>query len=118
MKAVYQVKTDAFRSAYNLALADFCKAPEITKYNVAAYTGQIGDKIIIRAIDDFRVEWVKLMITDSANSMIEEGTAVLSPNGADWIYTATVLNPSLAGTKITISAADLPGNITIQEVLL
>lgn len=118
MKAVYQEKSDAFRSAYNLALADFCKAPEITKYNVAAYTGQIGDKISVRAVDDFRVEWVKLAIIDSADSTIEEGTAVLSPNGADWIYTATVLNPGLAGTKIIISAADLPGNITTQEVIL
>lgn len=118
IKALYQSKVKGNQTAFNLAVSDFCKAPEITKYNVSRYAGQIGDIISVRAVDDFRVEWVKLTITDSADTLIEEGTAVLSPNGADWIYTATVLNPSLAGTKLFISAADLPGNITSQEVIL
>ena len=117
-KALYQAKTDAFRSAYNLALADFCKAPEIRKYNVSDYAGQIGDQISIRALDDFKVESVKLIIKDSADSTIEEGAAVLSANGVDWIYTATAVHPGLAGTKLIISASDIPGNITTQEVIL
>lgn len=117
-KALYQAKVSGNQSAFNLALSDFCKAPEIRKYNVAEYTGQIGDKISIRAIDDFKVEWVKLIIKDSTDGTIEEGEALLSANGADWIYTAAAANPGLAGTKLVISAADMPGNITTQEVIL
>jgi len=117
-KAVYQVKADAFRSAYNLALADFCKAPQITKHNVAGYAGQAGDTISIRAVDDFKVMWVKVVIKDGADNILEEGDAVLSPNGADWIYTATTANPALTGTKLIMSAADMPGNVTTQEVVI
>ncbi len=117
-KALYQAKVKGNQTAFNLALSDFCKAPQITKYNVAEYAGQAGDKISIRAVDDFKVEWVKLQIKDCAGSTIEEGTAVLSANGADWIYIATAANPTLAGSKLIISAGDLPGNITIKEVIL
>lgn len=117
-KALYQAKVSGNQSAFNLAVSDFCKAPEIRKYNVTEYTGQIGDKISIRASDDFKVEWVKLLIKDSSDTTIEEGLAVLSANGADWIYTATAVNTDLPGTKLMISVSDIPGNITTQEVVL
>ena len=117
-KAIYQAKTKGNQTAFNLAVSDFCKAPEIKKYDATAYTGQIGDTISIRAIDDFKVVWVKLVIKDSADSIIEDGAALLSANGADWIYTATVANPTLTGTKLIMSAADMPGNVTTQEVVL
>jgi len=117
-KALYQSKAKAGKSAFNLALSDFCKAPEIRKYQTSDYKGQVGDKISIRVIDDFKVEGVSLIIKDSADSMIEEGSAVLSANNVDWIYTATAINPSLAGTKLIINATDIPGNISTQEVIL
>lgn len=117
-KAIYQAKVKTNQSAYLLALSDFLRAPKIRKYNVSDYTGQIGDQISIRVFDDFKVEWVKLIIKDSADSTIEEGAAVLSGNMVDWIYTATATNPTLAGTKLIISAADMPGNISTQEVIL
>lgn len=117
-KALYQSKVRGNQSAFNLALSDFCKAPEIRKYDVTEYTGQIGDKISIRAFDDFKVEWVRLTIKDGGDITIDEGSAILSANGADWIYTATAANPVLPGTKLIISVADIPGNITTQEVVL
>jgi len=117
-KALYQSKVRGNQSAFNLALADFCKVPEIRKYNVTEYNGQIGDKISIRAFDDFKVEWVRLIIKDSSDTMIEEGSAVLSANGADWIYTATATNSDLADAKLIMSVADIPGNVTTQEVVL
>jgi hypothetical protein len=117
-KAIYKAKATANQSAYNLALSDFCRAPEIKKYNISDYAGQVGDEISVRVLDDFKVDWVKLLIKDSAESTIEEGLAVLSANKADWIYTTTAINPSLAGSKLIISAADLPGNISTLEVIL
>ncbi len=117
-KAMYQAKATGNQSAFNVAMSDFCKSPEIKKYSISDYTGQIGDKISIRAVDDFKVEWVKLIIKDSTGTTLEEGSAVLSTNGADWIYTASVVNPGLAGTTLIMSAADIPGNITTREVIL
>ncbi|WP_411273177.1 hypothetical protein [Daejeonella sp.] len=118
IKAVYQAKVKGYQTAFNLALSDFCKAPQITKHNVSEYSGQAGDKISIRVVDDFKVEWVKLVIKDCADSTIEEGLAILSANGADWIYTATAENATLPGTKLIMSAADMPGNVTTEEVVL
>ncbi|SKB86478.1 hypothetical protein [Daejeonella lutea] len=117
-KAIYQGKATPYYSAYLLALTDFRKAPEIRKYDTSAYSGQIGDEISVRAIDNFKVERVMLLIKDSLGETIEEGAAVLSENGVDWIYTATVVNPTLPGTTLFISAADIPGNITTEEVTL
>ncbi len=117
-KAVYQAKVKGNQTAYNLAVRDFCKAPQITKCDIDKYTGQPGDEITIRAVDDFKVESVKLVIKDSTDSIIEEGPAILSVNKADWIYTATTANATLPGTTLIISAADLPGNITTQEVVI
>ena len=117
-KTVYQAKVQGNQTAYNLAIRDFCKAPKITRCTIDKYTGQPGDKITIRAVDDFKVESVMLVIKDSADSIIEEGAAILSGNKADWIYTATVVNPALTGTKLIVSAADIPGNVTTQEVVL
>lgn len=114
-KAVYQAKTNGYQSAYNLAVSDFCKSPEIKVCDSDNYSGEIGDKIRIRAIDDFKVESVRLEITDSTNSTLEEGAAQLDENGVDWIYTTTAENPFLPGTKLIVSATDIPGNLTKRE---
>lgn len=63
-KAIYQERVTGNQSAFNLALSDFCKAPEIKKCNTLHYFGQVGDKIKIRAIDDFKVESVKVAIKE------------------------------------------------------
>jgi hypothetical protein len=118
MKALYQARLKGNQSVFNRALADFCKPPQITKHNTADYSGQIGDKISIRAVDDFKVEWVQLQMKDSSDTLIEEGSAILSANGADWIYTATAVNATTAGTRLIMSAGDLPGNVTTTEVVL
>ena len=36
-------------------------------------------------------------IANADGSLVEEGDAVLQPNGLDWVYTATADNPSLEG---------------------
>lgn len=117
-KAIYQAKTQGNQTAYNLAVSDFCKAPEIKLCNSSDYTGLVGQVISIRATDDFKVESVRLEINDSSNAAIEEGAAVLGTNGVDWIYTTTAANALLEGTKLIVSAADIPGNITQKEFIL
>jgi len=116
--AFYQKFAKPGTSAYNLALADFCKAPEIRLIDTDEYSGQIGDKIRARAIDNFRVVEVKVSIHDFDDNLIESGLAILSANSVDWFYQTTVANANLAETKITVEAKDTPGNITSQEVLV
>jgi len=117
-KAVYQAKTTGYQTAYNLAVSDFCKSPEIKVCDADNYSGNPGEEIRIRATDDFKVESVRLEIKDSTNDSIEEGAAVLNDNGVDWIYTATTVNLFLPGTKLIVSASDIPGNITKREFII
>lgn len=118
VKAEYQAAAKDDQSAYNLALRDAFKAPEITLVNTAEYTGAIGSKITVRAFDDFRVASVKVKIANAAGEVLEQGDALLQDNALDWIYTATVLNDVLLGSVITVSAKDLPANEAVKEVVV
>lgn len=105
---------------YNLAVADFCKSPEVKSINLRRYDGNIGDYLTIRAVDNFKVVRVEVTIKKADGSFVESGAAVLAPNEADWIYTATAINEDVEGTVITVSATDTPGNVTVfdQEIIM
>lgn len=118
LAADYQAFAKPGTSIYNLALADYCKAPEITLIDASNYQGQIGDQIKVRAIDNFRVTEVKLSIYDAADTLLESGMAILSETNIDWIYDTTTLNTSLPGTKITVEAKDTPGNSTLETIMI
>jgi hypothetical protein len=106
------------QSAYTVAMADCLSAPQIKAINADDYTGAVGDIITIRAIDNFKVNEVKLRILDAIDNLIEEGAAVLDEHDLDWVYTASVANPSLAGIKIEVTASDIPGNIAVDTVTI
>ncbi|MDR0602893.1 MAG: hypothetical protein LBG80_01150 [Bacteroidales bacterium] len=101
-------------TAYNIAIADFMHAPEIKSINISAYKGKIGNKIRIKAIDDFAVKSVHVRINNAEGSIIEEGNAVKSAKDS-WIYTAVKNNTTLKGNKIIITVSDIPGNCTTAE---
>ena len=102
-------------SAYNVAVADFLKAPNIVEINLSSYTGAVGDIITIVVTDDFKVETVTVDIANADGSEVESGAAASDASGMIWTYTAKATNASLAGDKITIRAYDMPGNVTEEE---
>jgi len=114
-KASYNDATTGGQTGYNVAVADFFHAPEIMEVNVNGYTGKTGGTITVKATDDFKVTEVNVAIYNADGSEVEHGLAVLSVNGVEWIYTATVDNASLDGDKIVVQASDLPGNETSEE---
>ena len=105
-------------SAYNMALADFCKSPEIELVDVSNYNGTIGDQISVTATDNFEVVSVMVFIIDALGDIIESGLAELSDNSIDWIYTATTTNGAIQGNTIKAEATDMPGNKTTVEINL
>jgi hypothetical protein len=117
-KAEYAAKADGLLSAYNVAVADFFHAPDIDEIDVTHYSGAIGERIRIRAIDDFKVKQVNVAIYNADGSLVEQGDAVQAENVIDWNYTATALNASLEGDKIIIKVSDNPGNVTEAEEAL
>jgi hypothetical protein len=106
------------QNVYSRALEDFLNPPDVKSINTRNYKGVAGNKIVVRAIDDFRVVSVQVEIYAANGTLLEEGKAEQDNNGLDWMYTATLANPTLAGTKITAIATDVPGNEGILDVSL
>lgn len=117
-KADYAAAASDGLSAYNVAFADFLKAPDILEIDISAYTGEPNQPMRITVTDDFKVKTVKVQIHNQDGSLVEEGMAVQSNNGPDWIYTSTGSNPSLQGDKITVLATDNPDNLATYELLM
>lgn len=111
--------TDRKFSAFLVALTDSLTAPRIDQVNISQYGGAKGDKIAIRATDDFKVTSVHVTISDNAGVVVEQGEAVLAPGAIDeWYYTATTFNTSIGGAKIKIAAYDKPGNVAVSEKII
>ena len=114
-KLLYQQKVKLGQSAFNLALRDYFNVPSIDVIDSSNYTGAVGSTISAEAMDDFQVASVHFRIDKPDGSMLEEGDAVMHADGLHWIYSTTVANSSLAGSKIIVTAKDLPGNSIVKQ---
>lgn len=119
LKASYQLAAKPGQSAHNVAFVDYQKSPEFyEELDLTSYTGTIGDEIVISVIDDFKVKTVHVEIKAPGGAIMEEGYAVQHENELDWVYTATVANSEVAGSRIIFTASDLPGNKTVLEKII
>jgi len=112
LRAFYKPFVKPGSSIYNMALADFCKPPEIKAIDTENYQGATGDVITIRATDNFAIVSLKVFIFKAEGTLIETAAAVKKPNGKDWVYTATISNEAVAGTVVKVQATDTPGNVS------
>lgn len=106
------------QNVYSRALEDFVNPPKVVSFNTRGYRGVAGDKITVRANDDFRVTSLLLEIYAADGTLVEQGNAELNANGLDWTYTATQANNQLAGSTIKAIAIDAPGNEGTLEFTL
>ncbi len=114
-KPLYESLAGNGKSAYNIAFADYFKPPVLSKINVNEYTGLLDQNVSVQAIDDVEVQSVTVQIKQADGTVLETGSASLMPNGMDWQYTTTVVNSNLAGTLISFTATDIPGNAAVLE---
>jgi hypothetical protein len=114
-KAIYAQRAGGGVTAFNLAFSDFHYAPVINDIIVAAYTGLPGSTIGVQATDDTKVTDVTVSITNPSGTLLEEGPAALNPENGHWIYTTTMANATLAGSKVSVTVKDIPGNMTTDE---
>jgi hypothetical protein len=94
-------------NAFNVAMADWFRAPEILEMNLEGWNGQAGEFIRIRAMDDVQVRAVHVAIKDGNDAVLEQGAAV-RVEGLWWEYTTT----GAGGEQVTANAEDLPGHTT------
>ncbi|OMP79452.1 hypothetical protein [[Flexibacter] sp. ATCC 35208] len=109
LKAYYKSLAGPGQNAYNMAVKDAYKAPEIQNIRFEEET------VVVTAKDEFRVASIDIRVVDAAGSILERGKAVLGRNGVDWHYKIANLPP---GGKVVVVAVDLPGNETVREVRL
>lgn len=111
LKAEYERKVPAGKTAHNIAFRDALKAPVVKAISAEQYTGQPGSLIEINAKDDFRVASVFVRILTATGELVEEGQATLNPIHRNrWNYTTVKEHPSVAGGSISAIARDIPGN--------
>jgi hypothetical protein len=118
LKALYSFRANGGLTAFNLAIGDFFLAPEISEIITSGYRGTAGDKVEVKATDDTKVMEVNVIIETGSGSLVEQGLAMQQSDTENWLYTASQSNPFLTGTKITVIAKDLPGNLHKVEKLI
>lgn len=106
------------QNVYSRAVEDYMSSPVVKSIDTRNYKGNIGDAILVRAIDDFRVVSVRVEIYAADGLLLEAANAVQDINGIDWTYTVSEVNNLLTGCKITAIATDVPGNEGAMEVTL
>ncbi|MDR0606325.1 MAG: hypothetical protein LBG80_18770 [Bacteroidales bacterium] len=117
-KAAYEeAAKEKKATVYTIAVADFLNSPDIQEVDLTGYTGEIDSEITIVAVDDFLVAGVHVEIYLMDGSLLEEGEAVEVAKNV-WVYKATQNSQDLTGAKIIVSASDLPGNITKEDITL
>ncbi|WP_343693241.1 hypothetical protein [Chitinophaga sp.] len=109
IKAYYKSLAGPGQNAFNMAVKDAYRSPEIQQIHFEDTT------VVVTAKDEFRVAAVDVRVVDVQGNVRERGKAVLGRNGVNWYYHAAELPPN---GKVIIVAVDLPGNETVREVLL
>ena len=111
IKSLYQAFVKGGQRAFNIAMIDALNPPVVQSIAAENYSGLVGDSILIRAIDDFKVASVVVSIYNQKGDLVEKGNAVALENGEnDWQYIATKSNKEFHGSVIDAVAIDLPGN--------
>lgn len=110
LKALYtaEAKRRGVINAYNMALSDCLRLPEIKAIELANYTGStLGEVITIEVTDTFKVVEVTVSIINDVTT-IEEGSAIFVDNR--WEYVTTSLNAAANDSKVVVTAVDRAGN--------
>ena len=121
-QAVYQLKAaGTAATAYNLAVADYFGKPEILDIDISRWTGQPGQKITIKAKDNFMVVRARLVIRPNSEDYdaLDGGEAIQSTtDGLLWEFTTTQAITLTEGMQLDAYAYDLPGNLGKDSLVL
>lgn len=117
-RLLYEKGAKRGQTAFNAAFRDAAIPPKILEIDKGlSYKGVVGDVITLLVKNVVRVRSVKVTILSAAGTELEQGDAVPG-TGNYWKYTVTTANPALPGTRILITATDLPGNVTDAEKVI
>lgn len=116
LKAIYQSRATVNQSAYNVAIKDYCRPPEIRKLDDDKYKGEVGDTFTLMVRDVLQVQELQVEILDLDGDLIESGQAVPDTSFTYWTYTAAEPNPDYETSSYKITMLDTPGHVTVETL--
>lgn len=116
-KALYTEAAKAKgKPVFSLSIADFFNAPSVNEVDLSAYSGAVGDEIVIHASDDFQVAGVNISLSDESGALLERGRAIETPpDSGRWLYSATTAIATGTTVRIAVTASDRPGGLGTAE---
>jgi hypothetical protein len=106
----YRKKAKSHQTAWNVAIADYMKRPEICSVELCRERNdETGHFINVDADDRYMVKSVIITILNALGLIVESGNAEENIDG-EWIYKIAALESEWVGGKIEVSVRDLPGN--------
>lgn len=109
-------KQYGLRSAYNAAVTDALKRPEVTYIYTERYSGKVGDVLFATMANDFKVKSLTVTVQRADGTVIETGPATPAEN--QWQYVVTQANAVVPGTKVIALATDRQGRMSTLEKVL
>ncbi|PWV56100.1 hypothetical protein [Chitinophaga sp. S165] len=109
IKAYYQSLAGPGQNAYNIAVKDAYRSPEVQNIRLEK------EQVVVTTQHEFRVAEVEVKVIDADGVITESGRAFLGRNGVDWYYKAAALP---VGAKVIVVVKSLPGILTVRELLL
>jgi hypothetical protein len=98
-------------SGYSMALMDFLGPPKVLEIDVSAWTGQIGERIRVKARDNVAVAGMLVIIRDVHGSLLEaEQAAPRDLGSAWWLYTTRSKVNLEPFPKVQVIVRDHAGN--------
>ena len=108
--AEYSQKASGNRAAYHVAVGDCLKPPEIRNIDISGFHGHEGDKILVTAVDNFKVVRVQVEIATEEGRILEAGDAAPTADPEIWAYTVGAEYESTRGLVARAFAWDRPEN--------
>jgi len=106
------------QSAWNMAVSDYMKKPELAFIDGHYYKGTKGDQITVGVKDRHRMTEVIVGIVDAQGFQVESGKAEYIPFQNHWVYRAVETNTSIKGGRIAVQALDFNGRVVQEELNL
>ncbi len=107
-KAIYEARARKGRSAYNEAISDAMRAPEIRQVKVE------NGIISLLALDNFEVTKVYAQVYDNTGMLVEEGLAVKVAGLFNWQYEVK----AVFTVRVVVKAFDAAENFAEQELFV
>ena len=106
---------EANATAYNLAVADWFGKPQVLEIDTTGWSGQPGQTIRVKAMDDTQVTKVIVVIKDGSGAILLQDYAD-QLDAAWWNFTTTTAVSNPSAVTISATAYDLPGNTHVLLV--